>query len=170
VPLLALLGWFLSISARDPGGYMIKPPNALPDIILFGLIVGAYLLDHFAPVIEVIGSPFNYFGWALIVVGLVLGVKSISILRKRASSDVIHTSSVLITDGLYSLSRNPLYASELLMIAGVSIALGSLAALCAPVLYVVIIGRFVIPFEESQLSKKFGSKYKTYMSLVRRWI
>ncbi len=149
---------------------MIKPPNTLPDITLLGLVIGSYLLDHFAPVIEVIGLPFNYLGLALIVVGLVSGITSIVILRKRASSDVVHTSNVLITDSLYSLSRNPLYASELLIVAGVAIALGSLAALCAPLLYVVIIGTFVIPFEEDQLRKKFGSKYKAYLSLVRRWI
>ncbi len=142
----------------------------MPDSTLFGAIVGAYLLDRFAPVIEFIKPPLGYVGWLLVVVGFVLVARTISLLRKRASSDVVQTPNTLITDGLFALSRNPLYAAELLIVTGVAIVLGSLSAFVAPVVYMVIVGWFVIPFEESQLRRKFGAKYEAYARSVRRWI
>lgn len=144
--------------------------NIVPDSALIGTIVGAYLLDGYVPIIKLIKPPLGYVGALLIIVGFVFVAKTITLLRKRASSDVVHTSNILITNGLFALSRNPLYASELLIVTGVAIILGSLSAFAAPVVYLVIVGGFVIPFEEGQLRRKFGLKYEAYMRSVRRWI
>ena len=144
--------------------------NATPDIAFFGAIIGAFLLDRFIPVAGFIESPFCYVGWLLAVIGGVLATKSLALLRKRASSDVERTSHVLITDNLFRFSRNPLYFSELLVVVGVAVALGSLAAFAAPIVYVIIVGLAVISYEENQLRKKFGAKYEAYVRSVRRWI
>ena len=144
--------------------------NAAPDLALFGAILGAYLLDRFVPVAELIRLPFSYAGWLVIMFGVTFAAKSIILLRKRASSDVVRTSKTLITDDLFALSRNPLYAAELLIVTGVAVVLGSLTAFCGPVVYMMIMERFVIPFEESQLSDKFGTKYEAYTRSVRRWV
>lgn len=144
--------------------------NIAPDSALFGAIVGAYLLDRFIPVNELIKPPLVYVGWLLVVVGFVFVAKTITLLRKRASSNVVRTSNILITDGVFALSRNPLYAAELLIVMGVAIVLGSLSAFIAPVAYIVIVSWFVVPFEEGQLRKKFGLEYEAYARSVRRWI
>lgn len=144
--------------------------NSLPDIALIGAIAGAYLLDTFIPIIEAIQPSFSYAGWLLVVAGIVFAARSLALLRKDASSDVVRTSQFLITHDVFALSRNPLYASELLVIIGIAVILGSLGGFIAPVTYAVIMARVVIPFEESQLRKKFGVKYKVYARSVRRWV
>jgi protein-S-isoprenylcysteine O-methyltransferase Ste14 len=144
--------------------------NATPDITLFGAIVGAYFLDRFIPVVELIGPPFSYIGWLVALAGVVLVGQSLSLLRERASSDVVRTSQVLITDNLFAFSRNPLYASELLVVIGVVVVLGSLTAIAAPVIYIVVVRQAAISYEENQLKKKFGAKYEAYARSVRRWM
>lgn len=144
--------------------------NALPDIALFGTIVGAFFLDRFAPIAELVPPPFNYMGWLLVSGGVVLTARSINLLRKYASSDVVRTSQRLITHDLFTVSRNPLYAAELLLIIGLAVAFGSLGAFAAPVIYVVVVGGVVIPFEENELKNKFGARYDTYKRSVRRWL
>lgn len=76
----------------------------------------------------------------------------------------------LVTDGLYRISRNPMY----LALAFTFIAWGLHLAnpLCAApiILWIVYITEFQIKPEEEALRKKFGAEYEDYCRRVRRWI
>lgn len=145
--------------------------NSVPDATLIGSILIALVLDWTLPIKEVIPSPINFAGWVLVVAGIFLAVRTLSLIRSRgASSDVVKLPAVLIADSLYLFSRNPLYLAELLVILGAAFVLGSLSAFVAPVVYVVVLDFFVIPFEEKELQRKFGDNYAQYKRLVRRWV
>jgi protein-S-isoprenylcysteine O-methyltransferase Ste14 len=53
---------------------------------------------------------------------------------------------------------------------GEAIFLGSLVAFVIPVLFVILVDRLNIKFEEETLERRFGRKYLNYKNKVRRWI
>ena len=80
------------------------------------------------------------------------------------------TPSVLVTNGLYRVSRNPMYAGMLLAMVGGVVMLGSVTpALAVPLFYWIIRTRLVA-HEERVLEERFGDEYRAYQRRVRRWI
>jgi protein-S-isoprenylcysteine O-methyltransferase Ste14 len=78
--------------------------------------------------------------------------------------------SLLVTGGLYRLSRNPMYAGMLLAMIGGVVMLGSLTpALAVPAFAWLLRTRF-IAHEERVLAERFGDDYRVYRRRVRRWI
>lgn len=79
-------------------------------------------------------------------------------------------SAVLVTGGIYRLTRNPMYIGLNLLLAAWAVWLGSLwAALMLP-LGMAYLTRFQIQPEEAILREKFGSAYVDYCRRVRRWL
>lgn len=76
----------------------------------------------------------------------------------------------IISQGIYRISRNPMYLGMALIqtAAGIGLANGWVLALL-PV-SVLIIYFSAIRHEESYLEKKFGEDYMRYKTSVRRWI
>jgi len=81
-----------------------------------------------------------------------------------------HSTSTMITSGIYTISRNPMYLGVLLMLGGWAIHLSNFMAIALLPLFVVYITRFQIVPEEQALQAKFGSEFSAYMASVRRWL
>jgi protein-S-isoprenylcysteine O-methyltransferase Ste14 len=78
-------------------------------------------------------------------------------------------SATLVSDGPYSISRNPLYVFSSIAAAGVGAQTGSItvavgfAALCAAAFHIVILR------EEKFLSANLGAEYQAYLAKVPRF-
>ena len=79
-------------------------------------------------------------------------------------------SEVLVTSGIYQLTRNPMYLGMVLMMAGVALWFGTLPYYFATILYFLVINQFFCPFEEQRLRSTFGEEYSAYQRAVRRWV
>jgi protein-S-isoprenylcysteine O-methyltransferase Ste14 len=79
-------------------------------------------------------------------------------------------SQVLVTSGVYRLTRNPMYLGMVLMMAGVALWFGTLPYYLVVVLYFLVINEAFCPFEEERLVATFGKEYFEYQREVRRWI
>lgn len=91
---------------------------------------------------------------------------------RRAKTTIIprEAPSALITGGIYRFSRNPIYLADLLILAGVSLVLGSVPGLVlVPALGWVLQGRFILG-EEARLREEFGKEFAAYTARTRRWI
>lgn len=107
------------------------------------------------------------------VVGLAIGMAGIISFKKaktttdpRAPAD----ASVLVTSGIYQLTRNPMYLGVLLILIGWGLALGNLLALICAFAFVPYINRYQIQPEERLLQDKFAATFTAYKAKVRRWI
>lgn len=76
----------------------------------------------------------------------------------------------LQTAGIYSISRNPMYLSLLVLYMGIGCFKGNLWSFILIPLLVVIVTHFVIRNEEAYLARTFGSDYTEYQKKVKRWI
>ncbi|WP_290749903.1 isoprenylcysteine carboxylmethyltransferase family protein [Henriciella sp.] len=76
----------------------------------------------------------------------------------------------LVTTGLYSVSRNPMYLGFALVLSGLAIWIGNAAALFAPVVFIAAMTALQIKPEEKALNEKFGDAYVVYCQRTRRWL
>lgn len=76
----------------------------------------------------------------------------------------------IVQSGFYKFSRNPIYFSFTVFLAGAAIAFDNLWMLLLIVPFVPLMNWGVISREERYLEQKFGEEYLMYKSQVRRWI
>lgn len=79
-------------------------------------------------------------------------------------------TSTLVTAGMFTVSRNPMYLGMLLMLTGWALWNGSLLGILPIALFVFAINWLQIKPEEKVLERKFGAEYERYRNRVRRWI
>jgi protein-S-isoprenylcysteine O-methyltransferase Ste14 len=91
---------------------------------------------------------------------------------KKSEAAICPTAetSLIITNGLYRYSRNPMYLGMFLILLGTSFIMGTLPSMVAPAVFFLIIDKVFIPYEEDKLLTSFGDSYKVYMKTTRRWL
>jgi protein-S-isoprenylcysteine O-methyltransferase Ste14 len=105
--------------------------------------------------------------------GLALGAAAFGAFgRQRTTIDPVHPerASALVTDGVYRLTRNPMYVALAAALTGIAVALGGGARLLAPALFVAWVTLFQILPEERALAARFGQAYDDYRRRARRWL
>lgn len=78
-------------------------------------------------------------------------------------------SGPLVTTGLFSLSRNPTFLGQALLLTGIALTLPGLATAMAPFIFLWSAST-QIRSEESLLLATHGESYARYMRRVPRWI
>jgi len=80
------------------------------------------------------------------------------------------TASTVVTAGVYSFSRNPMYLGLLLALSGWAVFLNHALAFVFLPVFVLYMNRFQIGPEEKALLGVFGEEYAAYLKSVRRWL
>ena len=75
----------------------------------------------------------------------------------------------LVTEGLYRLSRNPVFAGQLMLLAGVALASPAFPTALAVLLF-WLSARGQIQTEEQILEARYWQVYRAYRARVPRWI
>jgi protein-S-isoprenylcysteine O-methyltransferase Ste14 len=93
-------------------------------------------------------------------------------LFKQAETAICPTADnrVLVTSGIYRLTRNPMYLGIILMMTGMALWFGTLPYYLVVVVYTLIINQVFCPHEEVKLIATFGEEYSNYQGKVRRWL
>jgi protein-S-isoprenylcysteine O-methyltransferase Ste14 len=146
-----------------------------PLLFLTALLVGLGL-DHLLPLsfpIDRVG-PAHWISATLAAVMILLGVTSIAAgIRNFSRADTpVPTSRparTLVTIGIYSRTRNPIYLGMLLLYAGIGLMVRSPWILLAAMPLAMTLRYGVIAREEKYLATRFGDTYLDYKSRVRRW-
>lgn len=76
----------------------------------------------------------------------------------------------LVTEGIFSHCRNPLYVGNILMLLGVGILSNSIIYVAIMMPVFLFIYQAIVLAEENFLRSKFGAGYDEYCKNVNRWI
>lgn len=101
-------------------------------------------------------------------VGLILW-SALWFIRKKTTIEPHHVPTVLLVEGPYRVSRNPIYTGMVIFCFGVVIYAGNLLGILPALgLIWVLHTRFVMP-EEKGLLEAFGKEAEAYIAKTRRW-
>jgi protein-S-isoprenylcysteine O-methyltransferase Ste14 len=156
----------MTVSLPDNPGVIAQPPR----LFLATMALG-FVLELLFPTSFVSGLLRLGLGSALVAAGLVLAYTAIGQQRRAGTNIETHRpTETIVRDGLYRISRNPIYIGLVVVYLGVAVLGDSLwlLALLAPLLVVMHFG--VIAREEAYLERKFGDVYRAYRASVRRWL
>ena len=76
----------------------------------------------------------------------------------------------LVSSGIFSYSRNPIYLGDALLIVAAGLYWATWLFLPVLAVFVYYITRFQILPEERALKEKFGDAFEQYCSRTRRWV
>lgn len=109
----------------------------------------------------------------LFTLAIFIGISAI-ISFKRHKTTVNPTkpeaSTTVVSSGIYSLSRNPMYLAMLISLISLAYYLQNITSLPVILIFIGYMTRFQIIPEEKVLTKIFGQQYLDYQSKVRRWL
>lgn len=110
-------------------------------------------------------------GAALIIVGAALVVLARREFAQRGQpTDPGLPTSKIVTTGVFSVSRNPLYLGGVCILVGMALAVNLPWVLVLLLPALVACHYVLIAPEERYLAAKFGEEYRTYVASVHRWI
>ncbi|MGB7294825.1 MAG: isoprenylcysteine carboxylmethyltransferase family protein [Candidatus Aminicenantales bacterium] len=119
-----------------------------------------FIYSIFLPLMT--GTAWLFVGLAFFAAALVISVTTIFNIASAPAERPV-------TNGVYKISRHPIYLSGFLMFAGVGIACASWVVLLLAVAWIVL-WRILVPTEEKLLIEKYGDDYRDYMMRTPRWI
>lgn len=123
------------------------------------------------PVFQIMSGPWRILGILFIADGITAVAWASACLNKaRTTNHPFGEAAVLVTDGPYRFTRNPVYLGMTTLLIGVALVLGSVAVLPLPFIFAKIMDAGYIPPEEESLKRLFGEEYRRYQDSVRRWI
>ncbi|MGI9402549.1 MAG: methyltransferase family protein [Rhizobiaceae bacterium] len=151
-------------------------PNKVPwpPIILVTLAVAALLLGRFVPLPFPRGAAADILagaGFILIILAIALYALSARELRKHNTA-ILPTNAAdrLVTTGPFSITRNPIYLANVILLSGWGLAAGNLWMFAAAILCGIGEHNLAIKREEAHLEHKFGKAWRDYRKKVRRWV
>ena len=148
------------------GGRRILPPA-----YLLASVLCMIALRYTFPGPRLLEAPLSLAGAVPLVGGIMVVLLAAREFRRRETTiKPFQESSVLITNGLYSISRNPIYVCFTLILIGTALMLGVVSPWLVIPVFVFVINRIFIPVEEAMLRDKFGAEWEAYSCRVRRWI
>ena len=150
----------------DNAGVIAFPPALYAGTLFIGLLLNFVFPISFLP-----RSIALVLGVMVIICAASIVFSAVrSMNRAQTAVNPSQPTTVIVSDGIFSLSRNPIYVALTMLYVGIALLLSALWALLLllPLLVIVQIG--VVQREESYLERKFGDEYLRYKARVRRWL
>ena len=148
-------------------------PLAIVVVTLAGLlqwIVPVQIVSDIAFLEDIEPDWLVAFGALVAVGGFALGLAGSWALRRQgADVDPVEPVRVLVTDGVFKLTRNPIYLGMWIALGGIAVAFATdwLLILVAPA--PVIVNFAAVRPEEAYLERKYGRLYRSYTRRVPRY-
>ncbi len=146
----------------------------IPPLLVWLVMAGAMLgVAYSAPGLSFALAGSSAIALALVGLGGAVAIAGVVAFRnKRTTVNPLtpRASSVVVSSGVYRVSRNPMYLGFLLALAGWAVYLSNAGAALLLPAFVAYMTQYQIKPEERALLAKFGSEFAQYMSRVRRWL
>lgn len=139
-----------------------------PPVWLAGFAALGGFVGRFAPV----ELGFNsIFGAVLILLGLAVMLVAAGQMMLARTTVIPHRDpTALVMNGIFSLTRNPIYLGDALVLTGLYLHWDALLALPLVLLFMIVITRRFIRPEEARLESAFGEVFAEYRTRTRRWL
>jgi len=176
ISFLLTLGEIMTDAVVDRPDAAVDRPNVIvfPPVIRLSTLALACALQWLVPLglIADVDRGWRFgLGTIIVIAGLLATSAGRRVLLRHGTNiNPSQPTTVLVTDGVFGLTRNPLYV-------GVSVALCGVALICSLdwLLLLIIPSCVILHFavvrrEEQYLERKFGDAYRRYKERVPRYL
>jgi protein-S-isoprenylcysteine O-methyltransferase Ste14 len=141
-----------------------KPPFNETEKKLYGISqVALWASNAYSIVLPLsLGSAWFYAGLVIYLVGMIFTIVSGTTLDTTPEDKPA-------TDGLYRISRNPIYLGCFLIYIGIGVASASWLFLLLTTIWIILYDKLIAP-EEQWCLEKYGNAYRAYMDRTPKWI
>jgi protein-S-isoprenylcysteine O-methyltransferase Ste14 len=149
----------------------MQPRRLLPPTYFYIAIALIIVLHVLIPGPQIFSSPWRYLGVILLILGGALNLLADQAFKRFGTTvKPFEESTHLVTDGVFRLSRNPMYLGFVLLLAGLVMLLGSTTPWIVVVIFPFLMELRFIRAEEAMLVARFGDSWLQYKSRVRKWL
>ncbi|MCB5358795.1 methyltransferase family protein [Vibrio lentus] len=143
----------------------------LPPILFLIFVISMSLICWWLDSPHQMLYPYNLAGLVVIGVGLLLAMSGKRLFKKRNTNIMTFDEpTLLVTEGVYKYTRNPMYLGFVVSLLGFAILTGAAnSSFLLTAIFVLVTDRWYIKFEEQMMRDKFGQDYEDYCRKVRRW-
>ncbi|WP_339713853.1 isoprenylcysteine carboxylmethyltransferase family protein [uncultured Kriegella sp.] len=112
-----------------------------------------------------------FIGLAIVILGQLVRMLTIGLVYiVRGGRNRRIYAEGLVTDGLFSHCRNPMYVGNILLIIGMSVLSNSLFAVVVMIPLFMFIYQTIVQAEEAYLRNSYGGGFDNYCASTNRWI
>ena len=153
-------------ASSDSPGVIVFPPALLLGTILLSVLLNLTWAWHFPYLagMKAIG------GLLFICGGVLVGWGRTTMVRAGTNVPPHKPALVIVTDGPFRLTRNPLYLGGTTAFIGLSLGFNLVWGLILLVPMLLVLHWGIVRREESYLERKFGENYLAYKARVPRWV
>ncbi|WP_437966513.1 isoprenylcysteine carboxylmethyltransferase family protein [Sorangium sp. So ce260] len=147
------------------------PRNLLPPVLLLLVVAVMWLTHALLPRAPVLPGSYRLIGLLPLAAGVAVAIAArVQFARAETEINTFAEPTRLVTGGLFRWSRNPMYLGMGLAAAGMAVLSGAATSLLLAAVFVVVVDRWYIAFEERRLRARFGVAYEAYARSTRRWV
>jgi protein-S-isoprenylcysteine O-methyltransferase Ste14 len=153
---------------KDNPGIHIPPP-----LIYVIVYLAAVFIQKTVPVNDSLFCKplMKIIGVIFLIIALLFLFRSLrQFFQSKNTVITIQSANSLQTNGIYSITRNPMYLGLALIYLGISCLIGNWWNIILFSFLLLIIQEFIIKREEKYLQREFGQEYLDYKRRVRRWL
>jgi protein-S-isoprenylcysteine O-methyltransferase Ste14 len=132
-----------------------------------------FYLVLFIPSPEVFNDPVTamLIGFGIAIIGQLIRIITIGLVYiVRGGRNRRVYADDLVTTGIFSHCRNPLYVGNILILVGLGVASNSLIFMAIATPLFLFFYQAIVRAEENFLRNKFGESFDEYCSRVNRWV
>lgn len=124
-----------------------------------------------------VGLPWGFgiygpgLGLACLIVGLWLMASAVWQMRRaRTTVNPRGEPTALVTEGVFAISRNPIYLGDTFVLLAASFWFDAILGLGVVVAFVLVVTERFIKVEEDRLGAAFGDEAAAWFLRTRRWL
>ena len=138
---------------------------------LYKLFIVLMIISVFLPIPKQVFFPYNLAGIIPFLIGTYIAVDTKRMFKKTQTPMAPFAEpKILHTNGIFRFTRNPMYLSISIGLAGIAVLTGFIYNLSFPIIYIIIMDIYFVKPEERKLENQFGETFRKYKNTTRRWI
>ena len=146
----------------------IPPPIVT---LVFGLLI--YFTRNYFPSYENISFVLNVLSIVLFIGGITITGTAIAAFKNHQTTVNpinIEKATSLVTSGIFTISRNPMYLGMFSILLAVSLKFNLIGGIILSTVFILFITKFQIIPEEIAMEKLFKDEFIHYKKKTRMWI